>query len=59
MITTIDNREAYKKREHALRFEQPYEAFIRDTELFFDRVARGLCFQFELRVKREVKRRRK
>lgn len=58
MITTVDNRETYKKREHALRFEQPYEAFKRDTESFFERVARGQRFQFELRVTREVKRRR-
>lgn len=58
MITIVDNREAYKKREHALRFQQPFEAFKRDTESFFERVARGLCFQHELRVTREVKRRR-
>lgn len=58
MITITDNREAYKKREQAIRHEQPCEAFIRGTESFFERVARGLCFQFELRVKREVKRRR-
>lgn len=58
MITAVDNREAYAKREKALRFEQPLEAFKRDTESFFERVALGLCFQHELRVKREVKRRR-
>mgnify|MGYP000097222407 CR=1 FL=1 len=58
MITTVDNREAYKKRENALRQEQPYGRYMRDTESCFERVARGLCFQFELRVTREVKRRR-
>ena len=58
MIITVDNREAYKKREHALRFQQPFEAFKRDTLSFFERVARGQRFQHELRVTREVKRRR-
>ena len=58
MITTVGNREAYKKREHALLFEQPFEAFKRDTMSYMDRVARGQRFQFELRVTREVKRRR-
>lgn len=58
MITTVDNREAYKKRESALRFEQPLEAFKRDTMSYMKRVTHGQRFQFELRVKREVKRRR-
>lgn len=58
MITTVDNREAYKKREHALRFEQPFEAYKRDTESLYERVTCGLRFQHELRVTREVKRRR-
>lgn len=54
-----DNREAYAKREKALRFQQPFEAFSRDTMSYMERVARGQRFQFELRVTREVKRRRK
>ena len=58
MITTVDNREAYKKREQALRHEQPYKVFARDTMSYFERVARGNRFQHELRVTREVKRRR-
>ena len=58
IITVVDNRKAYKKLEHALRQEQPYWRYMRDTESFFERVALGQRFQFELRVKREVKRRR-
>lgn len=58
MITITDNREAYAKREQALRFQQPYGRYMRDTESFFERVALGLCFQHKLRVTREVKRRR-
>lgn len=58
IITTVDNREAYKKREHKLRFQQPFEASKRDTMSYMKRVALGQRFQFELRVKREVKRRR-
>lgn len=52
-----DNREAYKKREKALRHEQPYRTFVRDTLSYMERVARGQRFQHELRVTREVKRR--
>lgn len=58
MITTVDNREAYKKRENALRHEQPYDVFVRDTKSFFERVVSGLRFQHELCVTREVKRHR-
>jgi len=58
MITTVDNRKAYKKLEHALRFEQPYAQFGLSTLSFYERVTRGQRFQFELRVRREVKRRR-
>ncbi|QDP56549.1 MAG: hypothetical protein Tp118SUR00d2C21406351_55 [Prokaryotic dsDNA virus sp.] len=53
-----DNREAYKKRERKSRFEQPIPRFAYDTMGYYERVARGLCFQHELRVTREVKRRR-
>lgn len=53
-----DNREAYAKREQALRFEQPLERYERDTISFFERIVRGLRFQHKLRVEREVKRRR-
>lgn len=58
MIITVDNREAYKKRESALRFEQPFETFKRDTMGYMKRVTLGQRFQHELRVTREVKRRR-
>lgn len=58
MITTVDNRKAYKKREIALRIEQPFGRYMRDTESFFERVLNGQRFQHELRVKSEVKRRR-
>lgn len=58
MITTVDNRETYKKHEQALRFEQPYERYTRDTLAFFKRVSNGQIFQHNLRVEREVKRRR-
>ena len=58
IITTVDNREAYKKRESALRFQQPFETFKRDTMSYMKRVTHGQHFQHELRVTREVKRRR-
>ena len=58
MITTVDNREAYAKREQAIRHEQPYGRYMRDTESLTERVTLGQRFQHELRVKREVKRRR-
>lgn len=56
-ITTIDNREAYKAREEALRHEQPYKLFDAQTVTYTQRVSRGLKFQHNLRVEREVKRR--
>lgn len=58
MITTVDNREAYAKREQALRFEQPFERYTLSTLAFFKRVSNGQIFQHKLRVEREVKRRR-
>lgn len=58
IITVVDNRKAYAKREKALRQEQPYGRYMRDTMNYMKRVTLGQRFQFELRVTREVKRRR-
>lgn len=57
-ITTVDNRKAYREREKATRMDLPLDEFTVELGRFAARQRNGHKFQHNLRIEREVKRRK-